>query len=217
MREKRVANRFECDRLVFFESAGHTGLALVQEVSFSGLRLELGERLEPGCELRLTAVAPVQDQQPEVRARVCWIAPDHERYQVGLQLLDPPHQVSHTFVGEELAAQEGRPSRIFGRRQTVRTPMHQSVRVGLAFASQHDAELADISLGGCALRCRQSWPVGMRLMMWAVLPTTPLVMSARVVARRHDGLSCLKFENLSGWQERTLEDWIRAQQGARAH
>lgn len=197
---------------MLFASAEKSGVASVKEVSFSGLRLTANQRLLPGCVLTLSPLTAPGEQRG-VKGRVCWTSAGQGPFELGVQLMDSPHQVSQTFVGDELAAREGRPSRIFQRRRTVRMAIRQAVRVGLAFSSQQDAELEDISLGGCALRCRQNWAVGMRLMVWAVLPTTPLVVSARVVGRRHDGLSCLKFENLSGWQERTLEDWIRTHQG----
>ncbi len=193
MQENRLGNRFECRYPVYYHSSVGAGLGTVTEVSFSGLRLELAKPLEPGQSVALLAVGDVGKGQKGLTGTVCWCRP----VEVGIRLLDPPAKLSCSFLGDALSRLEGRPSRLFQQRATVRTRLDLSVEAGPGFEQRAVATLEDLSLGGARLACPMPLQKGGRLMVWTTHQERTVVLSARVVNQGDDGRTGICFEHLS--------------------
>lgn len=195
MRESRARRRLSVDEKVNLLVHGEKSRAVVVDLSWGGVRLEVETRLEVGSRV---AISPCRAGlgRAKLPCAVRWTGAG----QAGLEFLRPPSRLRRCWVSKLLTAD------IRERRESVRATVEVPVeaRAGkLLLAGQ----TVDVSQGGALLRLSQPVARGRKLKLFLCLPWSLVETAGRVVESRGE-LHCVRFTELDPFQEDVLGGFV---------
>lgn len=195
MRESRTRRRLAVDEKVNLLVHGEKSRAVVVDLSWGGVRLELETRLEVGSRV---AISPCRSGlgRAKVPCAVRWTGGG----QAGLEFLRPPSRLRRCWISKLL--DEDSPE----RRATVRAAVELPVEARSGQA-QLLGQTVDVSRGGALLRLPRKLSRGKEVRLFLCLPFSLVEAGGRVVESRGD-LHAVRFTDLDPFQEDVLESFV---------
>ncbi len=180
-REQRRAPRLLCCYDVLGETDGTSFQAVVSEVSLTGVRLELSDRLSRDAVVVLRP--DLSSELAPVRCQVRWCRRSAEGLAAGLAFHEEPEQLSRSWVAVLLHSLGFGPEHTNQRRKTLRVP---TPRLKVELQDRGTGTALDLGVGGILLETSARLELNERLeLTLGPHESLPAVhVQARVVNRR---------------------------------